>query len=231
MHKRIINLILYKKFKHVKISSSVCIKHKRLPNRQFYTGLHQLPAQSKGPFRSLRPKAKSFPPSVGSTNLQNQLTELGNNETTFFNKVHHCSTTSEVTGCKTVAVFLQVSVNDSVLKKKKRKEKQTKQNEQDSIFGRFYISLLITSHHKAHDRRTLAGASTWTSCISIWSQSMRLIYRWGGKKKKNQTARVGIIRHTNQDRFEDSWEITKDRMTQSVWMHSTADSADSAGHY
>lgn len=36
------------------------------------------------------------------------------------------------------------------------------------------------------------------------------------KKKKNQTARVGIIRHTNQDRFEDSWEITKDRMTQSV---------------
>lgn len=231
MHKRIINLILYKKFKHVKISSSVCIKHKRLPNRQFYTGLHQLPAQSKGPIRSLGPEAKSFPPSVGSTNLQNQLTELGNNETTFFNKVHHCSTTSEVTGCKTVAVFLQVSVNDSVLKKKKRKEKQTKQNEQDSIFGRFYISLLITSHHKAHDRRTLAGASTWTSCISIWSQSMRLIYRWGGKKKKNQTARVGIIRHTNQDRFEDSWEITKDRMTQSVWMHSTADSADSAGHY
>lgn len=231
MHKRIINLILYKKFKHVKISSSVCIKHKRLPNRQFYTGLHQLPAQSKGPFRSLGLKAKSFPPSVGSTNLQNQLTELGNNETTFFNKVHHCSTTSEVTGCKTVAVFLQVSVNDSVLKK--RKEKKNKQNKTNRTVSLVVSTFRSSSHHitrhmieeRLQELQHELHAFQYDHNQCVW-------YTDGAeKKKKNQTARVGIIRHTNQDRFEDSWEITKDRMTQSVWMHSTADSADSAGHY
>lgn len=225
MHKRIINLLLYKKFKHVKISSSVCIKHKRLPNRQFYTSLHQLPAQSDGPFCSLGPKAKSFPSSVGSTNLQNHLMELGNNETSFFNKVHHRSTTSEVTGHKTVMHFFRCQSIILCLIKRKRKE-----NEQDSIFGCFYISLLITSHHITRHMIEERLQELQHELHALQYDHNRWVWYtdWGGGGSWVQTARVVIIRHTGQDRFERSREITKDRMTQSVWMYSTA---ESAGHY
>lgn len=117
---------------------------------------------------------------------------------------------------------------------KKRKEKKNKQNKTNRTVSLVVSTFRSSSHHitrhmieeRLQELQHELHAFQYDHNQCVW-------YTDGGekKKKKNQTARVGIIRHTNQDRFEDSWEITKDRMTQSVWMHSTADSADSAGHY